>query len=103
MQIRRLGAMSIYLGMMVGVPACTAPVERTDDEATSTDRSELAADPHAFVCNGFEPGLPIPLSKESTYESCLVTCNNGPDHPTNGQCVGTCCTQVVRCAQCFEQ
>jgi hypothetical protein len=88
--------------MIVGVPACTSPSgPASDNQDTSVERSDLSASPNAFKCD-IPPGLPIPIPKEPAWDSCMESClANAPVPP--GQCVGTCCLQVVHCAECFVQ
>ena len=103
MKARRLGAVLMYLSMIVGVPACLGPSgQASDSEATSSETSDLAADPRAFTCNGSPPGLPLPINKEATFDTCVTTCVNNHSG-TFGQCSAGCCFQIVHCSQCFIQ
>ena len=114
----------LLIGLSIAIGACVAPEEaRRDDQAAQVDRSvagtpaqvvgdelESTFENQHFVCNGTQPGLPIPVEKEDQFSACMPACLNGPFHPTFGVCWGTCCRQVTAtpslpggCAQCFIQ
>ena len=101
----------------MAIGACIAQDDaRRDDQAAQVDRSaagitaqaageelEAAFDTQHFSCNGNQPGLPIPISREDEFSACMPACLDGPFHPTFGSCWGSCCRQVTGCSQCFEQ
>lgn len=107
--------MLLYLCTIVGAAACTSPADQQPDrEATSAITAAVTSSAIAqasddglgdiaprATCNGFEPGLPIPITKQGTFDSCMSTCLAGGI--SFSDCKRTCCNQIVHCLQCFEQ
>jgi hypothetical protein len=107
----------LVIGLSMAIGACIAQDDaRRDDQVAQVDRSaagitaqaageelEAAFDTQHFSCNGNQPGLPIPISREDEFSACMPACLDGPFHPTFGSCWGSCCRQVTGCSQCFEQ
>ena len=128
MRKRHFGALLIGLSMVFGACLAQDAQRSAGDEATQVDRSvavssaqtganELEAaklgdhTANSFVCNGTQPGLPVPISKEAQFDQCLTDCLNASNPPqTFGTCWGECCRLVTAtaqlpggCPQCFLQ
>lgn len=105
--IRGLKGMLLCVMVVFAVPACVASDDPGVDVQSSVDEAlQGTIAPNAFTCNGFAPGLPVPISREPQFEFCIENCD---PHGIPGACTSFCCKEATRrtgfagCTQCFIQ
>jgi hypothetical protein len=106
--MRGLRTTLLAVGFAFSIAACdsggTGSVQAPVDEHVHRNaliELDWGAVANSSVCNGFEPGRPVPVANEDEFGFCMNNCVTPPSGEPG--CQQTCCEEVTGCEQCFVQ